>query len=135
LPSTNINGFLEYTNNRFGKYFELKFDLGNGGTPRGGAITNYLLEKSRVVRPGPGERSFHIFYQLMAAAPASIRKNLSLGSNPEAFAMLAYSGETRIDNEGGRTDDAKEFQVSDLSLSLYLSLSLCEFIGAGFAFV
>ena len=49
---------------RFGKYFELQFDMSSGAAPRGGRITNYLLEKSRVVRPGPGERSFHIFYQV-----------------------------------------------------------------------
>ena len=51
---------------RFGKFIELNFD----GRYRltGAAMRTYLLEKSRVVRPGPDERNYHIFYQLVAAA-------------------------------------------------------------------
>jgi len=100
---------------RFGKYFELKFDLSNGGTPRGGYITNYLLEKSRVVHPGPGERGFHIFYQILRGAPRDTLENLGLAS-PEHYRMLAETGVTEIDNEGGRIDDAKEFKETVSSL-------------------
>ena len=31
-------------------------------------VTNYLLEKPRVVAPGQDERSFHVFYQVGGAA-------------------------------------------------------------------
>jgi len=101
---------------RFGKYFQLRFDLANGGTPRGGVIKNYLLEKSRVVTPGKGERSYHIFYQLLHGADAGLKRDLALGS-PEQYSSLRVSGVTEINNEGGRTDDRKEFEETLASMA------------------
>ena len=57
----------------FSKYFELLFD--RFGTPKGGVVTNYLLEKSRTVKPGQGERNFHVFYQLVQGAPRDERSD------------------------------------------------------------
>lgn len=56
---------------RFGKYLELQFNA--QGEPVGANITNYLLEKSRVVGQITNERNFHIFYQFAKAASQNHR--------------------------------------------------------------
>ena len=59
---------------RFGKYLELQFNA--QGEPVGANITNYLLEKSRVVGQIWNERNFHIFYQFTKAASKNHRGRL-----------------------------------------------------------
>ena len=52
---------------RFGKFVKAMFDA-SGTRLSGMQLQTYLLEKVRVARPGPGERTFHVFYQLLAGA-------------------------------------------------------------------
>ncbi|XP_025252716.1 myosin-IIIa [Theropithecus gelada] len=49
---------------RFGKYLEMKFT--SSGAVVGAQISEYLLEKSRVIHQAIGEKNFHIFYYIYA---------------------------------------------------------------------
>ncbi|CAK9097010.1 Unconventional myosin heavy chain 6, partial [Durusdinium trenchii] len=50
---------------RFGKFIEVEFD--STGKLLSAQISNYLLEKCRIVTQQPEERNYHIFYQLCKA--------------------------------------------------------------------
>ena len=54
---------------RFGKLIEIYFDRGHHIC--GALIQTYLLEKSRVVHQLPGERNYHIFYQVRDCSSCS----------------------------------------------------------------
>lgn len=88
---------------RFGKYFEIQFSP--GGEPDGGKISNFLLEKSRVVMRNPGERSFHIFYQLIEGASPEQKHGLGI-TTMDYYYYLSLSGSYKVDG----IDDKKEFQ-------------------------
>uniref|UniRef100_G3SR10 Myosin motor domain-containing protein n=1 Tax=Loxodonta africana TaxID=9785 RepID=G3SR10_LOXAF len=49
---------------RFGKYLEMMFTP--TGAVMGARISEYLLEKSRVIKQAVGEKNFHIFYYIYA---------------------------------------------------------------------
>uniref|UniRef100_A0A8C5A1C9 Myosin IEa n=1 Tax=Gadus morhua TaxID=8049 RepID=A0A8C5A1C9_GADMO len=86
---------------RFGKYFEIQFS--SGGEPDGGKISNFLLEKSRVVMRNPGERSFHIFYQLIEGASAEQKQSLGITSL-DYYSYLNQSGSYKVDDINDKSD-------------------------------
>ncbi|XP_052415819.1 myosin-10 isoform X1 [Carassius gibelio] len=61
---------------RFGKFIRINFDV--TGYIVGANIETYLLEKSRAVRQAKDERTFHVFYQLLAGAGEHLRSDLLL---------------------------------------------------------
>merc|ERR1712232_1050546 len=54
---------------RFGKYLQLQYDVNSVSNAilAGSKCEVYLLEKSRVTHHQDSERTYHIFYQLLAA--------------------------------------------------------------------
>ncbi|XP_014913733.1 myosin-10-like, partial [Poecilia latipinna] len=69
---------------RFGKFIRINFDV--TGYIVGANIETYLLEKSRAIRQAKEERTFHIFYRLLAGAGEHLRTDLLLeGFNSYRF--------------------------------------------------
>ncbi|XP_071478875.1 unconventional myosin-Ia-like [Diadema antillarum] len=97
---------------RFGKYMDIEFDF--KGDPVGGVITNYLLEKSRVISQPEGERNFHIFYQLLAGAPELLMKELEMSRDPKDYFYLSQSGTHIIDN----VNDRDGFAITQKALQI-----------------
>ncbi|XP_037612098.1 unconventional myosin-Ie isoform X2 [Sebastes umbrosus] len=96
---------------RFGKYFEIQFS--SGGEPDGGKISNFLLEKSRVVMRNPGERSFHIFYQLIEGASGEQKSSLGITSL-DYYTYLNQSGSYKVDDINDKSDFQETTHAMDV---------------------
>lgn len=97
---------------RFGKFIELQFK--HTGSLIGASIETYLLEKVRLVHQSMGERNFHVFYEMLAAATLQERKQFHLGEyTARDFKMTSQS-----DCYGRRdgVNDAKLFDNLVLAL-------------------
>ncbi|RMZ83706.1 hypothetical protein DV738_g1099, partial [Chaetothyriales sp. CBS 135597] len=78
---------------RFGKFIRIQFT--RSGQIAGAFIDWYLLEKSRVVRISKEERTYHVFYQLLAGADQEMRDALLLSKlDIEDFAYTSAGNDT-----------------------------------------
>ncbi|VDK71467.1 unnamed protein product, partial [Cylicostephanus goldi] len=90
---------------RFGKFIRTHFSA--QGKLAGGDIEHYLLEKSRVVRQAPGERSYHIFYQIMSGFDSKLRDSLKLNHDLRYYHFCSQA-ELTIDG----VDDKEEMGLT-----------------------
>jgi myosin I len=88
---------------RFGKYLQIYFNA--AGEPVGADITNYLLEKSRVVGQVANERNFHIFYQFTKGASSQYQQLFGV-QKPETYVYTSRSKCFDVDG----IDDIADFQ-------------------------
>ena len=94
---------------RFGKYTKLFFDT-HSGVMVGGEMVTYLLEKSRIIYCGKGERNYHVFYEMLAGLSAAEKKELGgLRSAKDYKSLNRGETFTRRGVDGQDVDDAKEF--------------------------
>lgn len=107
---------------RFGKFIQLQFDTEDpthaafsgksipSAVLAGSKCETYLLEKSRVVSHEEEERSYHIFYQLLAASD-DLKKEFwdgLVGTDNESFVYVGYTDTDRIEGK----PDAERFQLT-----------------------
>ncbi|KOS23417.1 Myosin-1 [Escovopsis weberi] len=103
---------------RFGKYLQIHFN--STGEPVGADITNYLLEKSRVVGQITNERNFHIFYQFTKGASSQYQQQFGI-QKPETYIYTSRSKCLDVDG----IDDVAEFKDT-LNAMKVIGLSQAE---------
>lgn len=97
---------------RHSRYLELHFN--DRGRIASGKVLAYGLDKSRLNRLSHEERSYHVFYQLLAGATSEERDHFNL-EDPSDYALLASSGCYRLPY-GPFSDDA--VAMEDLRASM-----------------
>ena len=113
---------------RFGKFIQLQFDTEDptmaafagkslpSAILAGSKCEVYLLEKSRVISHEEEERTYHIFYQLLAA-PEEKKKEIWSGlenTDNESFSFVGYTDTNTIEGE----TDGQRFQHTVDALAL-----------------
>ncbi|XP_067288205.1 myosin, heavy chain 7B, cardiac muscle, beta a isoform X1 [Pseudorasbora parva] len=96
---------------RFGKFIRIHF--GPTGKLASADIDMYLLEKSRVIFQQPGERSYHIYYQIMSQKKPELLDMLLVSSNPYDYHFCSQ-GVTTVES----MDDGQELMATDHAMDI-----------------
>nr|XP_047920128.1 myosin XVB [Anser cygnoides]XP_047920129.1 myosin XVB [Anser cygnoides] len=99
----NARTILNDNSSRFGKLLNIHL---RHGAVVGTSISQYLLEKSRVVFQAHGERNYHVFYELLAGLPAEQKEELYLQEAESYF----YLNQGRACDIVGK-EDSEDFLV------------------------
>merc|ERR1719392_591857 len=95
---------------RFGKFIRINFDA--SGYIAGANIETYLLEKARIIRQAPDERTFHIFYQLLMGSSKEFKSQLLL-DDAKNYTYMTQGG-LRVPG----IDDIEEFAATQNAMKV-----------------
>jgi myosin-5 len=105
---------------RFGKFIDVRFL--QSGKLQSASIQTYLLEKVRLISQAPGERNFHVFFELLNGLSQRERKDFLLGNlAPQDFRMTSNSG--TFDRRDGVDDRATYRSLRESLSTIGLSAS------------
>ena len=79
------------------------FNIFQDGVITGAKITEYLLEKSRIVTHAPEERNYHVFYEMLSGLSEDQRQKFGLMS-AEKYFYLNQGGSCVIDGKIDKDD-------------------------------
>ncbi|NWR82334.1 MYO15 protein, partial [Furnarius figulus] len=99
----NARTILNDNSSRFGKLLNIHL---RHGVVVGTSISQYLLEKSRVVFQAHGERNYHVFYELLAGLPLQQKEEMYLQEAESYF----YLNQGRACDILGK-EDSQDFVV------------------------
>ncbi|XP_015824331.3 myosin-7B [Nothobranchius furzeri] len=94
---------------RFGKFIRIHF--GPTGRLASADVDIYLLEKSRVVFQQPGERSYHIYYQILSSHKPELQDMLLVTTNPYDYHFCSQ-GVTKVEG----INDGEELNLTDCAM-------------------
>merc|ERR1740137_166654 len=95
---------------RFGKFVRINFDA--SGYIAGANIETYLLEKARIIRQAPDERTFHIFYQLLLGSSQEFKSQMLL-EDAKNYTFMTQGG-LRVPG----IDDIEEFVATQNAMKV-----------------
>ncbi|KAM4691202.1 myosin XVB [Rhinophrynus dorsalis] len=99
----NAKTILHSKSTRFGQILQVFL---HRGSVVGSSVSQYLLEKSRVVFQAAGERGFHVFYELLAGLPEHEKQGLYL-QEPETYYYLNQGRACDLPEKNDRLDFLK----------------------------
>ncbi|EDO07458.1 WD40 repeat myosin-like family protein [Babesia bovis T2Bo] len=117
----NASTVRNMNSSRFGKFIELQYRKESPVKSRlvGARIETYLLEKVRICQQQPGERNYHIFHQISAAANRNekfVFQQTGFGEDqtPWDFDLTNFRGSFRIIP----ADSERDFDLPNLNETL-----------------